>query len=125
MRILLFLCIIAITGCTTSDVRVPQDPQVSQLQYEVRALKGEVAEMSKKLDKTSKTAVSANVRSTKNAAKVEDVKHVADKAADTALDAVLDVKDGDVRSPVPEQAGKKSVILKPREINHETSLFPE
>lgn len=124
MRILLFLCMIAIAGCTTSDVRVPQDPQVSQLQYEVRALKGEVAEMSKKLDKTSKTAVSANIRSTKNAAKVEDVKQVADKAADTALDAVLDVKDGDVRSPLPEST-KKSSVLKPREINHETSFFPE
>lgn len=103
---------------------MPQDPQVAQLQYEVRTLKEEVAEMSKKLDKTSKTAVSANVRSTKNAVKVEDVKHVADRAADTALDAVLDSKDvEDVKSPV-SQSEKKSVIMKPREINHETSLLP-
>lgn len=115
MRTILFLCILAISGCVT------QDPQVSQLQYEVRALKEDVAEMSKKLDKTSRTATSASAKATKNAAKVESVKRVAEKASDTALDAVLETQE--VKSPVI-QSQKKSVIMKPREINHETSFLP-
>lgn len=115
MRTILFLCILAISGCVT------QDPQVSQLQYEVRALKEDVAEMSKKLDKTSRTATSASAKATRNAAKVEDVKHVAEKASDTALNAVLETQE--VKSPVI-QTQKKSVIMKPREINHETPFLP-
>lgn len=115
MRILLFLCLIAISGCATQDVRVPQ------LQYEVRALQQEVAEMSKKLEKTNKTATSANVKATsanvkatKTAAKVEDVKRVAEKASDATPEG-----------KAPARVEKKSVIMKPREINHETSFLPE
>lgn len=119
MRFVLLLCILAISGCVAQPV---QDARVPALQYEVRALKEEVAELSSKLDKTTKTAVSARVSATKNAAKVEDVKKVAEKASDTALNAVLETQD--VKSPIPETE-KKSVILKPREINHETSLLPE
>lgn len=118
MRTLLFLCFVAISGCVSQDARVPQ------LEYEVRALKEDVTEMSKRLDKTTKTATSAKATASKNTKKVEDVKRIADKAADTALDAALDAKDDEVRSPVPEST-KPSAIMKPREINHETSLFPE
>lgn len=116
MRTLLFLCFVAISGCVSQDARVPQ------LQYEVRALKEDVAEMSKRLDKTTKTAASAKATASKNTKKVEDVKRIADKAADTALDAALDAKDDDTESPLPPSS-KETVILKPREINHETTLF--
>lgn len=108
MRILLFLCLVAFSGCVSQDVRVPQ------LQYEVRALKEDVTEMSKKLDKTSKTATAAKATASKNAVKVEDVKRVAEKAAEPKT----------FESPMPPSSGP-SVIIKPREINHETSLFPE
>lgn len=119
MRALIILCLIAISGCAAQDVRVPQ------LQYEVRTLQQEVSEMSKKLDKTNKTAVSANVKAVKNAKKVEDVKRVADKASDTALDAVLETKEVKTMTSPIAPSQKPSVILKPREINHETSILPE
>ena len=108
MRTILFLCILAISGCVT------RDPQVVQLQHEVRIIREDVAEMSKKLDRTSRTATSASVRATKNAAKVENVKRVAEKAPD----AVQESKSPVIRSE------EKSVIMKPREINHETSFLP-
>jgi len=116
MRTLLFLCFVAICGC------VSQDPRVPQLQYEVRALKEDVTEMSKRLDKTTITATSAKATASKNTQKVDDVKRIADKAADTALNAVLDAKDNDMKSPMPP-SNKEPAILKPREINHETTLF--
>lgn len=130
MRALIILCLIAISGCAAQDVRVPQ------LQQEVRTLQQEVTEMSKKLDQTNKTAVSANakaasanVKAVKNAKKVEDVKKVAEKASDAALDAVLETKEAKtlsapVASPMAPSE-KHPSILRPREINHETSILPE
>ena len=105
MRLLLILCVLAIGGCVSQPA-----PEVVELRHEVRNLKEELTDMSRKLDRTSRTA---NAASSKAKAAVVEVK-AAKKTAIKALDA----------SSTPPAPQGEARILKPRQINHETSILP-
>lgn len=105
MRLLLILCVLAIGGCVSQPA-----PEVAKLQSEVRNLKEEMTDISRKLDKTKRTA---NAASSKANAAVVEVK-AAKETANKALDA----------SSVPPAPTGEAKILKPRQINHETSILP-
>lgn len=115
MKFTLLCWMVLLAGCATTA----GDPQMASLQQQVHSLKAEVAEVSVKLEKTNKkaaaanaTAVSAKKVATKNAEKVEEVKAVAEKNSHPQI------------IQVQPSSQRPTGILKPREINHETSLLP-
>lgn len=109
MRVLAILFALALAGC--------QSTEIPRLQQDVMVLKQEIADINHKLDRTSKTASSANAKASNAAAtakkldvKVESAKQTADRALESANERPLN------RGETP--------VLKPREINHETSIIP-